>query len=258
MANHPSDRQRMRDDLRELAKLASPGATTHGFDTADSSGYVDLSAYSTRDPGWVERELARAKKGAPPPLPRPGSRGIDALTPASMAPVALEAFVLPDDTAQLRPSRGKKALYGVLGLASAGIVAFLAVTLAKHPPPSDTKTQVAAAVLAPPVADPVPATTTAAASPPTVAPTTSATAPAVTPAAVTTAAATSVATAAPTSKKKTAPAARIHAAAATGSTSPAPARATAASRPAVIPQSKPSSGGDSLMDLIKKSVATGK
>ena len=257
MANQPSDRQRMRNDLRELAKLATPGATTHGFDTADSSGYVDLSAYSTQDPDWVERELARAKKGAPPPLPRPGSRGIDALTPASMAPVALEAFVLPDDTAQLRPSRGKRAFYGVLGLASTAIVAFLAVTLAKHPPPSDTKTQVAAAVVAPPVADPVPAAATAApASPQTVAPTASTTTAAAPPAAMTAPATTTVASA--RTPKKKAPAARIHAAAATPSTSPAPARATAATRPAVIPQSKPSSGGDSLMDLIKKSVATGK
>ena len=78
MANQTSDRQRMRNDLRELAKLAAkPGSDSpvHGFDTADSSGYVDLSAYSTSDPG-LGRPGARARAqghSAPAaPLPVPG------------------------------------------------------------------------------------------------------------------------------------------------------------------------------------------
>ena len=62
MANQTSDRQRMSHDLRELAKVAKPaGSPGHAFDTADSSGYVDLSAFSTSDAGWVDRELARAR-----------------------------------------------------------------------------------------------------------------------------------------------------------------------------------------------------
>src|ERR1019366_9281035 len=126
MANQSTDRQRMSNDLRALAKLAKPGSDSplHGFDTADSSGYVDLSAFSTSDAGWVDRELARARKGAPPPLPSPGARVIDVLTPQSMAPVSLEAFGEPEDTMSVRSSRSRRALYSVLGLAAVGAVGF--------------------------------------------------------------------------------------------------------------------------------------
>ena len=245
----------MSNDLRELAKLAKPGSDSpvHGFDTADSSGYVDLSAFSTSDAGWVDRELARARNGAPPPLPSPGARVIDVLTPQSMAPVSLEAFGEPEDTMSLRPSRTRRALFTVMGLAAIGAVGALAFTLAKHPPPPpQAQDTTAAAVVAPPpvaVPTPPPAATSAAT-------TTTATALAATataPASTTTVAAASTTTTKAT--KKTFAASRAHAVA--QAPRAAPVRAAALSA-VVIPKSKPSSGGDSLMDLIKKSVATSK
>jgi len=247
MANQSSDRQRMCNDLRELARLAKPGSDSpiHGFDTADSSGYVDLSAFSTSDAGWVDRELARARKGAPAPLPRPGARAIDVLTPQSMAPVSLEAFGEPEDTMSARPSRGRRVLTAVMSLAAVGAVGVLAFTLAKHPPaaPPVEAPTVAAAVAPPPVAVPTP------------------------PPAVISAATMTTSTPAPVAATPTIPAPRSNAKTKSVATSrahaatpaPAAAPARAAALPAVvIPKSKPSSGNDSLMDLIKKSVATGK
>jgi hypothetical protein len=257
MANQSSDRQRMRNDFRELAKLAKPvsGSPMHGFDTADSSGYVDLSAYSTRDPAWVDRELARARKGAPPPLPRAASQAIEVLTPQSLAPVSLEAFGEPEDTMSTRPSRGRRGLTAIMSLAAVAAVGFLAFTLANHPPPAaDVHATIAAAAVAPPATPdptPQPAETSPAATPATVA------APPLAP--TTTAPTTAVAAASPatsTPKKTTTRAVRAHGVAAAPAV--APARAAAAVPAVVIPKSKPAAGSDSLMDLIKKSVATGK
>jgi hypothetical protein len=254
MANQSSDRQRMSNDLRELARLAKPGSDSpvHGFDTADSSGYVDLSAFSTSDAGWVDRELARARKGAPAPLPRPGARTIDVLTPQSMAPVALEAFGEPEDTMSARPSRGRKALTAVMSLAAVGAVAFLAFTLAKHPPstPPVEATTVAAAAAPPPVASPTP--------PPAVTSEATMTTSTPAPLAATPPSPTTTTSTPTTSKAKPKVVATSRAHAATPApAAPAPIRAAAVPA-AVIPKAKPSSGGDSLMDLIKKSVATGK
>lgn len=259
MANQSHDRQRMRHDLRELAKLATPAppVASHGFDTADSSGYVDLSAYSARDPAWVDRELARAKKGAPPPPPASRPRTVDTAMPASMAPVALEAFLSTDDTARFRPSKARRALYAVLGLAGVGLVGFLAVTLAKHPPPAAVKAQAAAAVVAPPPPTTPAVTAETPAPTPVAAPTSVATAPA-TVAATTPPVKTAPVVATTTAPRRRAATTHVHVAAASAPAAlpaAAPVRTTPAARPAVA---HASSGGDSLLDLIKKSVATGK
>ena len=256
MANQSSDRQRMSSDLRELARLAKPGSESpvHGFDSADSSGYVDLSAYSTSDAGWVDRELARARKGAPPPPPPVGGktskgRAIDVLTPASMAPVSLEISGEPEDTMSLRPSRARGVLYTTMGLAAVAAVGLLAFTLAKHPPPASTPATTAAAAIAPPPADvptPPPAVTAAATTTVAVA------APPTTPAAPVAVASTTTSKA----KKKTVAVSRAaHPVAQAPAAAPVRAAAPAA---VVLPKSTPSAGGDSLLDLIKKSVATGK
>jgi hypothetical protein len=247
----------MSNDLRELAKLAKPGSDSpvHGFDTADSSGYVDLSAFSTSDAGWVDRELARARKGPPPPLPSPGARVIDVLTPQSMAPVSLEAFGEPEDTMSVRPSRKRGALFTVMGLAAIGAVGLLAFTLAKHPPPPPQAqdTTVAALVAPPPVAVPTPPPAVTSAATTTIAPTLAVPATATAPASTTTVAAASTTTT--KASKKTFAAPRAHAIAQAPTPAPVHGAALAA---VVIPKAKPSSGGDSLLDLIKKSVATGK
>lgn len=270
MANHSNDRARMRNDLRELARLAKaegePSTPSHRFETADSSGYVDLSAYSATDSGWVDRELARAKGGGgrslPPPVPQAGrssGRAIDALSPESMAPVALDAFLVADGTAKTRVPRGRRVLYGVLGLASVAGVAALAFVVARHAPPPTTKAEVAAAVAAPP---PAPATTEQA--PPAqtaagTAPSSAAPPAAASPTETAPAASTATAKAAAGPKKKAPPAARAH-----GAPPAAAARATAAAaaapamKPAVIPPSHGKPSGDSLMDAIRSSVASGK
>ncbi|HEX3345464.1 MAG TPA: hypothetical protein VHS09_12860 [Polyangiaceae bacterium] len=265
MANQSSDRQRMRNDLQELARLAKPGSDSpvHAFDTADSSGYVDLSAYSMTDAGWVDRELSRARKGAPPPPPTgraraAGARTIDVLTPASMSPISLELGGAPEDTMNVRPSRARGVLYSTMGLAAVAAVGYLAFTLAKHPPPAATApATTAAAAVAPAATADAPAAPAvasagapappsgvlvAAPSPP------AATAPAAVVATVSTPAATTA-----KSKKRAFAAVRSHAAVAQGAAASPPPRAAAV----VIPKAAPA-GNDSLMDLIKKSVATGK
>jgi hypothetical protein len=243
----------MRNDLRELAKLAAPVAAAphHGFDDADSSGYVDLSAFSAKDPRWVDRELARARVGGPPPLPPPRSAAVGVVTPPSMAPVALESLLEPDETASVRPSRTKRVFYGVAALASVGVVGFLAVALARHPPPP------AAAVQAPPpVALEPPPTPAAVPDTATATPVATSPAPSVTVASVAAPPATDPASRASAPKGAKTRHAAATRAAPRAATAPSPARAAAA-RPVSVPAS-PSGGGNSLMDLIKQSVAKGK
>jgi hypothetical protein len=171
-----------------------------------------------------------------------------------MAPVSLEAFGEPEDTMSLRPSRARRALFTVMGLAAIGAVGVLAFTLAKHPPPPPRAQDTAAAAAAapPPVAVPTPPPAVTSAATTTTATALAGTATA--PASTTTVAAASTTTT--HASKKTFAAPRAHAVAQAPTT--APVRAAALPAAVVIPKSKPSSGGDSLMDLIKKSVATGK
>jgi hypothetical protein len=251
MGDPTSDRQRTRRDLHELAKLAKPvaGGPGPGFDSADSSGYVDLSAFSASDSGWVDRELARAKKGAPPPPPSSRARAIDALQPESMGPVALEAFRDPERTASVRPSRARRVLWTVLGLAAVAGVAALSLTLAKHAPRAGATSTAAAA--APPSLTVAPQP---AAQPPVPAPTTTPVATSVT----ASAASPTVSPAAPSTAHtlRRRPAAS-HPAVAAAAPPPVATPAVAA-RPVAAPPAKPAGGNDALLDLIKKSVATGK
>ncbi len=235
MGNASSDRTRMRHDLRELAKLASPtesGAPSshgHGFQSADSSGYVDLSAFSASDDEWIERELARASGRA---------QGGAVLTPGSMAPVAMTALLdaEPDEPG----TSGKRGrFYWALAVGGVAAVAALAIVLARHrPAPTSVASQAgpmaaAAAPAPPPVATPAPSPATPDA-PEAVASTSAA--PAVT---------VSAPDPSPVSKKH---AARTHGA------RPAPApHAAVATRPVSIPPAK-SAGGDSLMDMMRASI----
>ena len=236
MSQQTQDRQRTRQDLQELARLAK-AKPAGSFKTADSSGYVDLSAFSATDDSWVERELARARAGLPAPS-RGKSDAINALSPESMAPVALSALL----EAQPEPAapRGRRAMYVIAGLASIAAVAALAVGVARQaPPPAKTAAAVAdvpAAAPAPPPAAPDPTIASAASAPDTTA----------TPPAPTVAAASprTPSTAAQPTRRKS-PVTASHAVAA----APHPA----AARPVVIPQAK-SSSGDSLMDMMRASV----
>jgi hypothetical protein len=238
MGNAPSDRARMRNDLRELAKLASPpaaesSATPHAFQTADSSGYVDLSAFSATDDDWVDRELARASGR---------TKGGAVLTPGSMAPVEMSSLIDagPADTATA--SRKRSRVFTALALAGVAAVAALAVVLARHAPPSaknavpaETATPTAAGVAPPPVADTAaPATTP--------------------PLAAVTASAAPIAVSSPDDPP---PGSKKHAAYRGHAAAPAAAThaAAAAPRPAAVPPPHTGGGGgDSLMDLMKASI----
>lgn len=228
MATRTSDRAHMHDDLRELARQASsPRAipsSGHGFKSADSSGYVDLSAFSATDDGWVERELERAK-------------GRVVLTPGSLRPISMDALleVEPDPS----PSRTRTWVYSGLGLLGAGLVAFLAVTLSRHAPAAAARPVAAATAVA------APQETNAPVAPPPIA---------TTPGAVTGSAPIApVVIASPDPSASS----RKHAGARHPASAPAHvamARPAASPRPAVIPAAKGGGGGDSLMDAIKASV----
>lgn len=236
MGNASSDRTRMRHDLRELAKLASPteaGATPshgHGFETADSSGYVNLSAFSTTDDKWIERELARASGRA---------QGGAVLTPGSMAPVAMTALLdaEPEDTG----SSGKRGrVYWALALGGVAAVAALAVVLARHrPAPTSVASQAettapAAAAAPPPVATPAPS-------------------PAI-PDAPQAVASTSAAPAVTISAPDPSPVSKKHAARTHGARSAPAPHAAVTARTVSIPPAKKSAGGDSLMDMMRASI----
>jgi hypothetical protein len=262
MANESNDRERMRNDLRELAKLAKPESSpaSHRFETADSSGYVDLSAFSATDSSWVDRELARAKSGSPPPLPKGAkARAIDALSPESMAPVSIESFLAPEETARTRIPRARRALYAVLALASVAGVAALAFVVSRHaPPPSPAKDRVAVAAVAPPPAETAaasaqtPSAQPAAETVPTPPAETAARTAAATPASP----AAQAASSSPAAKKKAVATSQAHAAA--PAAAPPRAAAPSAAKPVTIPTSHTKSSGDSLMDAIRSSVAKGK
>jgi hypothetical protein len=246
MRNETPDRQQMHEELQELAKLAgtpSPGSArepAHEFESADSSGYVDLSAYRADDENWVERELARGKAG--------GSRAIDGLAPQSMAPVALDALIAADEKLEDETPPRRRWPLALAGIASVAVVAALAFVVTRNAPHAPKATQAAAAA-------PPPAATQTVSSPdptptPAPPPETAAQAPSAAPSTATNPA-PSAATAA--KKPRATHASRGHAPAV------APAAVAArppAARPAAVPASRPTkSSGDSLMDAIRASVS---
>jgi len=245
MRNETPDRQQMHEELQELAKLAgtpAPAAArepAHEFESADSSGYVDLSAYRADDANWVERELARAKAGGP--------RAIDGLAPQSMAPVALEALIAADEKLEDEAPPRRRWPLALGGIASVAAVSALAFVVTRNAPHAHQAAQAAAA--APPPA----ATQTVAAPDPTPTPAPAAETAAQAPSAAPSAASNAEPpTATPAKKPHATHASRGHApAAATAAVAAKPA----AARPAAVPASRPSkSSGDSLMDAIRASV----
>ncbi len=241
MRNETPDRQQMHEELQELAKLAGTPSPTaarepaHEFESADSSGYVDLSAYRADDANWVERELAHAKAG--------GARAIDGLAPQSMAPVALEALIAADDKLEDETPPRRRWPLALGGIASVAAVAALAFVVTRNAPHAPKVTQAAAP---PPAATP---TVSAPDPTPAPAPETAAQAPSAAPS---TASNPEPSTATPAKKPRATHASRGHASAA------APAAIAAkppTARPAAVPASRPTkSSGDSLMDAIRASV----
>lgn len=84
--------------------------------TADSSGFVDMSAFSAADPDWIERALASTRGNAPAkqrPQPTPTVRGM-LLAPQTLAPVAISD--LATSRAARSSSRHRSAFVaGVVG-----------------------------------------------------------------------------------------------------------------------------------------------
>jgi hypothetical protein len=227
MSNESPDRQRLRQDLQELA-LQAKATPASLVATADSSGFVDLSAFSATDASWVDRELARTA-ARPPPASSGTSNAIDSLSPQSTAPVARSAP--RRHPADLAPSPRRRVAWVVAGLASVAGVGALAVIVARSAPSPTTPVAATdtgpAATAAPSAAVESRPDTTAAA-----------------PAAITQP--TTTLTAQGTGK-------RPH-------SGPSHAVALAAvvaqpsARPATVPQSTSPSSGDSLMDMMRASV----
>lgn len=246
MRNETPDRQQMHEELQELAKLAgTPGAgaareQAHAFESADSSGYVDLSAYRGDDESWIERELARAKAGVGPS----GQRAIDGLAPQSMAPVAMEALLaadakLEDDDPPPPRRRWPVALGAIASVAAVAGLAFVVTRNAPRPAAAATQAAAPPPVATQPATSSEPATTQE----PAVAPHA--------PPAPTVAAAVAQPSAEPAAKKPHS----THASRGHASAPAAVASKPAAARPVAIPASRPvQSSGDSLMDAIRASV----
>ncbi len=236
------DREKTRHRLRELAEAAMPAP-------ADSSGYVDLSAYSATDPDWVEHALARSREGAAPsPAPALGSRAAGSVAPLEIPKPA-------DSSAPARSRRRTLTIAsGILAGATAAIAAIVLLVL-----------------------DPFaltgkggghgrdPAKQVAAAAPPAVPPSAAAAAPAPSPPA-STASLASAGSAAPSASaaSTSAPSASAPIAAAAAPSAPAvrPRAPAAAPRPrgpsrasSGVSKGKPAGGGDALTNAMLQSIS---
>jgi hypothetical protein len=226
------ERERARQRLRELAESTAPTP-------ADSSGYVDLSAYSASDSDWVEHALARSKSGeVASQAPTYDSRPL-----GSVAPIEVTKPTEP-------PPAPHRSVRRPLMMASAILASTAAaLLLVLHPFASrgsgagaDRADAKRVAVTAPSAATPFPI----AAVPPVSTSTASA---APNASAVSSASAATAVIAVPTGGGTTAPRPRVPIAAAAG-------RPRAPSRPSPpsIPKNK-SGGGDALTAAILQSIA---
>lgn len=255
MASANKDRERLREDLRALAKLANPGATgaptpapppsQHGFATADSSGFVDLSKFSATDDRWVEKELAR-------------TRAVSRPTPPSIRPVSMDDIAVDVDDEPRAKATGKNekkrrggwvgTTFGLLGVCAVAVLAF---TMARHPPKASPKPPSESPVAAAAPAPPPPAAESATRE--TAAPSPEASAAPLAVGSSTLASATD-----PTKAKHAAPRSASAPVAARPAAGPPVAAAPAAPKPIVASVPPPKAGtGDPLMDAIRASV-TGK
>ena len=106
--------------------------------SADSSGFVDISAFSASDPKWVERALAKARgeaeapKSAPPPRPIPTVRGM-LLAPPTLAPVAIATLVEAREDALARAKARKRRPMQIVLASVAVSAAILGVATLKRP-----------------------------------------------------------------------------------------------------------------------------
>jgi hypothetical protein len=148
------DRERTRNQLQGLAELARQVSP-------DSSGYVDLSAFSS-DPlaagAWVDSALSRSRGSEPPK--------IDRLDAESMRPVALESLLDPVEVGGAKTARMQKAFIIMSSVCIAGLaVAAIALALRSPAAPVRAPRPVAAAAVAAPPAATMPAAPLQAADP---------------------------------------------------------------------------------------------
>jgi len=212
----PEEREKARQRLRGLAESVAPAP-------ADSSGYVDLSAYSASDPNWVEHALARSRSGeAASPAPILDSRAL-----GSVAPVEVTRITEPPPP----PRRSRRRAAMMTSAALAGATA--ALLLALHPfggagakRSAVTNEPAATPAVAPPPAMPAPTTASTAES---ATPSTSATGEA-------------------TGTRVASPPPRLPAMA-------SPTRPRAPARPASRPIPRARPGGDALTNAMLQSLA---
>jgi hypothetical protein len=150
------DRERTRNQLQGLAQLAKQVSP-------DSSGYVDLSAFSSSDAptyAWVDQALSHSRGSEPPK--------IDRLDSDSMRPVALESLLDPQEVGGAKTARLQKAFIIASSVCIAGLaVAAIALAIRSPDAPARASSAVAASVVAVAAAAPAPVP---AADPPAVTP----------------------------------------------------------------------------------------
>jgi hypothetical protein len=205
------DRERTRKELRDLLELAKTPVPP------DSSGHLDLAAFSESDPQWADHALARKE------MPSEGE---------SMRPVALSGQ--QHDTGGETKKRRYSAFAILMGAAYAVALAVLAIVIVKRFESPTRHVQAAGAPVAAQVdISPLRAVV---APPPSIAP--------ATPATTTTAAPSPHPIAVPAPNKKQSPPA---------ATSPAPAAQTRVPpRAPALPKSN--SGGDPLLNAMQQSL----
>jgi hypothetical protein len=223
------EREKARHRLQELAESATPAAA------ADSSGYVDLSAYSASDADWVEHALARSKSGdvASP------ARTVDSRALGSVAPLEVPTVT---EAPQAVHHLSRRRTVGVVSAILAGATAVLLLVVL-HPLASHRSGVVADRAGATQAAVTPPSVTTGPATAPPI--------PVMQPSTATASAAPAESKAGGASATAATPVARPRV-----PVTAAPARPRAPSRPASpsIPKNKPG-GGDALTNAILQSIA---
>jgi hypothetical protein len=223
------ERERTRRELQQLTRMAEPVS-------ADSSGYVDLSAYSASDPNWVEHALSRSRdQGLSTSAAVPEDRAT--LRPITLSPLG----ELHTDVKLVDPSARQRRATLVVGSAVVGPLAIMALTLALRGVP---------AIQAPPLARVVaaaPLVVTSMTAPPILAPN-------VVAAATAAGSPSTIGTAESAHHDKGSPHASVKRAPSMPTPRPSPrARATTSTQVSV---SQPAAGHDSLMSAMQQTLST--
>jgi hypothetical protein len=155
--------KRVEEEIREAASLTpavhktAPPARASA--TADSSGYVDLTALLAADPDWIDRAIDASRIRADAMHGEGDSgRASTRTTPRSLAPVAMSSLVDPAERDASTWSPRKRPRRRALGFALLGVAVVGAAVggnaLLHRAPSSPRVTSVAALTIMPPAITP--------------------------------------------------------------------------------------------------------